>query len=123
MLFSFTDAPTSPVVVASSHQWNGPVLRLTRDPFAFDPAHDLRLFRYVLVHLDPEWAAFESSLVRAFAPEARFVADSGEWLLFESTLPTIPLTAPEPPSVLSPGSTLRERLSEQMHSPYGRDLR
>jgi hypothetical protein len=110
LLFSFTDAPTSPVVLSPAHQWNEPVLRLTYDPFAFSLAHDLRLFRYVLVHVNPEWTRVEPTLVRAFTPEARLVGDSGEWLLFESTLTTIPLTDPDPGPVMS-GPTLHERLS------------
>ncbi len=111
LLFSFTDAPTSPVIVSASHQWNEPVLRMTHDPFAFAPPYDLRLFRYVLVHLDPEWSRLEPTIARAFAPEARLVRDSGEWMLFESTLGTFPLTAPDPLLMRRPGTTLRDRLS------------
>jgi hypothetical protein len=111
LLFSFTDAPTSPVVISKSHQWNEPVLRMTYDPFAFSLTHDLRFFRYVLIHLNPEWSRLEATIARAFAPEALLVGSSGEWLLFESTLETVPLTAPDATLAMTPGATLHERLS------------
>jgi hypothetical protein len=38
------------------------------------------------------------ALTRAMAPEARLVATSGGWLLFESTLPLAPLLSEEPPA-------------------------
>jgi len=110
LLFSFTDAPTSPVVMAANQQWNEPVLRLVRDPFAFSPPYDLRRFRYVLVRLAPEWSRSAPILVSIMAPEARLVGSSGEWLLFESTLDVVPLTAPDQPLPAPPTPTLRARL-------------
>ena len=85
LLFSFTDAPTSPVVMPTNRQWNEPVLRLARDPLAFSPPYDLRRFRYVLVRLAPEWRRLAPIVVSIMAPESRLTGDSGEWLLFEST--------------------------------------
>ena len=110
LLFSFTDAPTSPVVMAPSHQWNEPVQRLAFNPLAFSPPHDLRLFRYVLVRLSVDAARLGPIIVSLMTPEARLVANSGEWLLFESTLDVVPITSAEPARGPSASPTLRTRL-------------
>ena len=117
LLFSFTDAPTSPVVMAANRQWNEPVLRLVLDPLAFSPPYDLRRFRYVLVRLAPEWRRLAPIVISIMAPEARLAGDSGEWLLFESTLDVVPLTAPDQPLAAPPTTTLRTRLDALMHEP------
>ncbi len=114
LLFSFTDAPTSPVVVPASRQWNEPVLRLVRDPLAFSPPNDLRRFRYALVRLAPESRGLAPALVAIMRPEARLAADSGEWLLFESALDRMPLTAPDQLLAVPPTPTLRTRLEALM---------
>jgi hypothetical protein len=99
LLFSFTDTPAAPVSVPPEYQWNEPVTRLSNYPYAFSPAHDLLRFRYVLARLTvPDLVP---AIVQAFAPEASLVTREGPWLLFESTLPLVPLTAkddalPEP---------------------------
>jgi hypothetical protein len=93
LLFSFTDAPTYPVTMPPAKRWDEPVQRLAPTPFAFAPAYDLTRFRYVLV-----WApvaAVRTVLEDAFAPEAKLVVGSGDWLLFESTLQTVSLLAPD----------------------------
>jgi hypothetical protein len=111
LLFSFTDAPTSPVVMRPAHQWNEPVLRLARDPYAFSPPHDFTRFRYALVRLAPEWHQLAPSLVAVMSPEAKLVAASGEWMLFESMLAVVPLTAPEERLATKPAITVRSRLA------------
>ena len=88
---AFSDAPAYPITVPKRYQWNEPVLRIAPFPFAFMPAHDLTRFRYVLVY--EKVPAMDDALVSAFAPEARFVTKAGPWLLFESTLPLVALTA------------------------------
>jgi hypothetical protein len=110
LLFSFTDAPTAPVIMAKDRQWNEPVLRLTYDPLSFSPSHDLRLFRYVLVRLAPDAKRLAPLVIAAMAPEARLVADSGEWQLFESTLDVVPI-ASSGVSAASPGLTLAARFA------------
>jgi hypothetical protein len=111
LLFSFTDAPYAPVVMAASHQWNEPVLRLVRDPLAFSPPYDFGRFRYALVRLAPEWGRLAPRVTAAMAPDARLAGESGEWLLFESTRETVPLTAPDQPLETPPTPTLRQRLA------------
>jgi hypothetical protein len=111
LLFSFTDAPTSPVTMLPAHQWNEPVLRMVRDPTQFRPAHDFRRFRYALVRLAPEYVALTPVVVAVMAPEGKLVAESGEWLLFESMLPVDPIDSPDVPLPLPAQESLRERLA------------
>ncbi|HEX8794294.1 MAG TPA: hypothetical protein VF765_25295 [Polyangiaceae bacterium] len=111
LLFSFTDASISPVVVRRAHQWNEPVLRIVRDPTEFRPAHDFRRFRYALVRLAPEYVALSPVIAAIMAPEGKLAAQSGEWLLFESTLPVDPIESPDEPLPVPPQESLRERLS------------
>jgi hypothetical protein len=115
LLFSFTDAPTSPVVMAPGHQWNEPVLRMTHDPAAFVPAHDFHRFRYALVRQASEARDLRRMLVGAMAPEGRLVAESGEWLLFESALPVVPLTSPDAPLPVPPPPSLGDRFRAAWH--------
>jgi hypothetical protein len=114
MLFSFSDAPALPVKVPKRYQWNEPVLRLAPTPFAFIPAHDLLRFRYVLVY--EKTRAMDAPLVTAFAPEARLVTKAGPWLLFESTLSLVPLTAEDAP-LPSPAP---EPLADRVRRALGR---
>lgn len=84
----------------------------TRDRLAwpqdFIPSADLTRFRYVLVRLGR--AHDPATLVRALAPEARPVARSGLWMLFESRLPRVPIDAPESWPARPAGATLEQRL-------------
>lgn len=111
LLFSFTDASISPVVVRRAHQWNEPVLRIVRDPTEFRPAHDFRRFRYALVRLAPEYVALSPVIAAVMAPEGKLVAQSGDWLVFESTLPVDRIDSPDAPPPVPPQESLRERLS------------
>jgi hypothetical protein len=62
----------------------------------------------VLVHArDAELAKL---VERAIAPDARVVAVSGEWTLFESTHTMLPLTAADAPLPPDPPATLQERV-------------
>ena len=107
LAFAFTDSPVSPVVIPKPIRWNESLLRLGFDSWAFRPEHDLRSFRYVLVRTsDPNVAALAEL---ALAPEARYVATAGEWVLFESTVPVVPVVSR---AVLMPNPTpeqLRDR--------------
>jgi hypothetical protein len=107
LLFSFTDAPQAPVSIQRNAEWNEPVLRMVNAPFAFMPAHDLKRFRYALVWLTEE--RVEAAIVSAFAPEGRLVMKQGPWLLFESLLPLVPLTATDRALPSPPPETLGER--------------
>jgi len=111
LLFSFTDAPTSPVVIPAPHQWNEPVLRLGYDPMAFCPEHDFRRFRYALVRIAPEWSQVAPLIAAVMAPEGRVAGEAGEWILFESTLPTSPLASPDVPLPVPAPASLRDRIA------------
>jgi hypothetical protein len=105
--YAFTDSPASPVIVARAYQWNEQLIRLGFDCWAFRPEHDFKSFRYALVRVSDVPLA---ELAQAsMAPEGRYVASAGEWMLFESTLPVVPPASravhlPQPPP-----EQLRER--------------
>ncbi len=103
---SFTEFPSSPVIVAADKRWDESAVRL-QVAGAFQPSHDMQRMRYALVHL---WDARLAGVVTAaFAPEGRVIGSAGEWLLLESTVPTMPPTAPE--SSPSPSAqTLQQRV-------------
>lgn len=115
--FAFTDSPISPVVIPKAYRWNESLIRLGFDCWAFRPEHDFRSFRYALVRTsDPGVAALAQI---ALAPEARYVATAGEWVLFESKLDVIPpashaLKLPQPPP-----EQLRERAQHLVESIQG----
>ncbi|MBV9945484.1 MAG: hypothetical protein JOZ69_01395, partial [Myxococcales bacterium] len=46
--YAFTDSPISPVVIARRYQWNESLVRLGFRPWDLRPAHDLKLFQYLL---------------------------------------------------------------------------
>jgi hypothetical protein len=107
--YAFTDSSVSPVVVARRYQWNEPLVRIGFDSLTFRPEHDFHRFRYVLVRVaDPKLAALATF---ALEPEARYVAEAGEWLLFESRLELVPLRSRDVFVYGPPPETLRERLA------------
>lgn len=95
LVYAFTDSPVSPVMIRPAFQWNDSLWRVAYNTWKFRPAHDFKLFKYVLVRTqDPELAR---EAIYVTSPEADFVADAGEWVLLRSKLPVIPLASPEPP--------------------------
>jgi hypothetical protein len=106
LAFSFAEYPIAPVAIPPDYQWNDTLLRLYADPTSLRPALDFDRFRYALVQAgDPGLATL---VERAMAADARRVAVSGEWTLFESTHPVVPLTAKDAPLPLDPPPTLQE---------------
>jgi hypothetical protein len=108
--FAFTDSPISPALMPKSYRWNEAAMRVGFDCWAFRPEQDFKSFRYVLVRTSDANVAALAQIV--LAPEGRFVATAGEWVLFESTLPVIsplspPLHTPKPPP-----DPLRERAAQ-----------
>jgi hypothetical protein len=94
LVYAFTDSPVSPVMIRPEVQWNESLWRVAYNTWKFRPAHDFKLFRYVLVRTQDERLAWEATMVTA--AEAEFVAEAGEWVLLRSKLPVVPLVSPEP---------------------------
>ncbi|MBV9946130.1 MAG: hypothetical protein JOZ69_04705, partial [Myxococcales bacterium] len=110
LAYAFTDSPISPVVVDKNYQWNGPLIRIGLDSWSFRPAHDFTRFRYLLVRAgDPRLAQAVTYVLR---PEADYVDEAGEWILFRSRLEVVPLKSPEAKLPKPPPESLRERIYE-----------
>lgn len=108
MLYSFAESTVAPVRIARAHQWNEPSARIMLDNSKFRPAHDMRRFRFLLVHAsDPRRLPLAAEALQA---EATPVAVQGEWALFESTLETVSLEAPDVPLPEPRPETIGRRL-------------
>ncbi len=117
-LFSFAEYPSSPLVISPEKRWEPLFVRVCVRPGELRPATDFDVLRYVLAHIpnDPLWPLFEE----AFLPDARLVARSGEWLLFESTHDVLPVDAPLPRHVSeSDAPTIQARLGEAIRRNKG----
>jgi hypothetical protein len=92
--FDYTQSPTSPALLSERAQWPDSTRRMIHGEDV-RPAWDLRRFRYVLVRLhEPN----EYMNVRAaLEPEAHVVDISGDWMIFESDVVSVPVDAPDAP--------------------------
>jgi hypothetical protein len=115
--YAFTDSPVSPVVLAKRYRWNEALIRLAFDCWAFRPAHDFKSFRYALVRTSDANVAALAQIT--LAPEGRYVATAGEWVLFESTLPVIPPDSPPVHLPQPPPEQLRERAARLVQKMGG----
>jgi hypothetical protein len=105
--YAFTDSPISPAIIPRKYRWNESSIRLGFDCWAFRPEQDFKTFRYVLVRTSDANVAALAQIV--LAPEGRYVATAGEWVLFESTLPVIPPLSPPLHMPKPPPDQLRDR--------------
>ncbi len=108
LVYAFTDSPIAPMVLQRKYEWNETLVRIGWDSWHFSPAHDLRRFRYVIMRArDPllKWIASY-----AIAEEARLVEEEGDWVLFESKLPLVPLRSPDVPPPNPMNDTMRQRI-------------
>ncbi|MDP9150618.1 MAG: hypothetical protein M3O36_11850 [Myxococcota bacterium] len=118
LAYAFTDSPISPVFIPRRFQWSEALLRLGFDSFSLRPAHDLRRFRYVLLHVnDPGLAQLATSLLQ---PEADHIMTSGEWVLLRSHSETLPLASREGRIMGPPPENLRDRLILSVKEGTGR---
>jgi hypothetical protein len=108
LVYAFTDSPISPMVLRREYEWNETLVRVGWDSWHFSPAHDLRRFRYVLMRARDPLLKWMASF--AIAEEARLVGEEGDWVLFESKLPVVPLTSPDVPPPSPGNDTMRDRL-------------
>jgi hypothetical protein len=86
------DSPIPPIVIAPKYRWHD--LEVNHQGMAVRPAYDLRELRYFIVWLRSD-AVPEAGITAALAPDARFVARSGGWVLYESTHDIVPIASPE----------------------------
>jgi hypothetical protein len=89
---SLVDSPISPVRIKPEFAWNEIAFRThVYGSRAFMPTHDFKRFEYVIGgSRDPR---LREKLVRAFAPEGDVVYREGEWILFRSHAPSLPMDA------------------------------
>jgi hypothetical protein len=107
------DSPIPPLVIAPEYRWHD--LETKHQGMAIRPAYDLRELRYFLVWLMTD-AVPDDAITAALAPDARFVARSGGWVLYESTHPTAAIGSPEA-KVPAGAETLVERLAARARPP------
>jgi hypothetical protein len=91
---TLTFSPISPVVVAPEYRWDEYTFRIAyMGSSTLRPAWDLDRWEWVVAQSrDP---AVREAVVEAFRPDAEFVTARGEWMLFHSTHPQVPMTSPE----------------------------
>ena len=111
-LTSFTEYPIAPVVIAPGSRWDSIVMRVSARSGSLQPATDLQRIEWVLVHVHD--AALAPLVVRALQPEAALVDASGEWQLFGSRLPQLPVTSPDGPGD-DHAETLQDRVTHALH--------
>ncbi len=114
LAYCFTDSPISPVVIPRRYQWSDSLMRLAFDSGALRPAHDLRRYRYVLLRVNEP--SLQQLAIYALSPEAEYVTTSGEWILFRSRGPTLPLTSREGRIMGPPPEDLRDRIAAMVQS-------
>jgi hypothetical protein len=114
LLHSLTSSAIAPVHVNPAFEWPEAEGRVSASTMKLRPEHDVQMFRYLLVHSrDPSVAL----LVRtALGDDAHFVDLSGEWILFESSRPRIPIDSPELPMPSPAPHTLGWRMKQLMAS-------
>jgi hypothetical protein len=115
MLFALTDMPPNPIYLRPDAQWSEPILRLSHNPYAFVPSHDARRFAYLLAR--GKNARYRALAITALQPEEELVASQGEWDLFRSTLPVVPLDSPDVPLPSPLPETLGERVNRLARRP------
>jgi len=108
LVYAFTDSSIAPMVLRRRYEWNETLVRIGWDSWHFSPAHDLRRFRYVVLRARDPLLKWMASF--AIAEEARLVDEAGDWALFESKLPVVPLTSPDVPPPSPMNDTMRERI-------------
>jgi hypothetical protein len=91
---SLAMSPIAPVQVRPQYRWDEFDRRtVASGSRSLQPAHDLNRFGWVIAQSRD--VAVRDSLIEAFKPDADVVMIQGEWLLFRSTHPQIPLTSPD----------------------------
>jgi hypothetical protein len=108
--FDYSQSPVSPVAQRPEKEWTEPVDRLELLPYQMRPDWDLTRFRYLLV-ITPD-RPLANGVAFALRTEARLVGSRGDWSLFESRLPVVPIDADEAPMPVPHPATLHKKLAE-----------
>jgi hypothetical protein len=101
----FTNTPIFPVVTRKEYGWDGVRERIASG--GFRPAHDLRMFRYILALTSDRQTAKVATL--ALGGDATLVDSSDDWLLFESNLSVVPPASPALKMERPAPETLKQR--------------
>jgi hypothetical protein len=109
-IFDYTQSPVSPVVQRPEKQWVEETDRLDGRPLELRPAWDFHRFRYLAVVSTTQ--GIGEVVEMALRGDARLVAGKGEWSLFESTWPVVPIDSDEVPLAMPPPPTLRKKLKD-----------
>jgi hypothetical protein len=109
-LFDYTQSPISPVAQRPEKEWADVTDRMSRDPASIRPAWDLTRFRYLLVITRDRPLGIWTAM--ALKKEARLVTSQGDWYLFESLLPLVPIDADDAPLPVPHPPTLRKLLRD-----------
>jgi len=104
------DSPIPPLVVAPKYRWDD--LEVNHQGMALRPQYDFRELRYFIAWLRLA-SVDDAPLTAALAPDARFVARSGSWVLYESTHDVASIASPELP-VPAGAETLADRLKREV---------
>jgi hypothetical protein len=104
-IVDYTMSPVSPVSQRPSKVWAEPLKRLEGYPWRFRPGWDLTRYRYLLLYTpSPRRAA---GIVLALTSTATLIGSQGDWYLFESRLPLVPIDADDAPLPAERPPTLR----------------
>lgn len=107
-LYDYTQSPVSPVVQRPEKEWVDSIDRLDGRPLEVRPAWDLVRFRYLaLVTSTPGIGQVVEIALRG---DARLVTHQGDWFLFESTWPVVPVDSDDVPLPMPPPPSLQKKL-------------
>lgn len=107
-LYDYTQSPISIVSQRPEKQWSNVVERSLGELYMIRPQWDLTRFRYLLVWTSQPTVGIAASL--ALRDDARFVASSGDWYLFESTHTLVPIDSDDVPLPHPAPPSLRKRI-------------
>ncbi|MFI5377332.1 MAG: hypothetical protein ACHQ8D_22050 [Candidatus Rokuibacteriota bacterium] len=112
-LFDYTQSPVSPVSQRPEKIWVEPLARLELHPLRMRPGWDLTRFRYFLLATPRPTRA--AAVTLALRDEATLIGSQGDWYLFESRLPLVPIDADDAPLPTPRPPTLRAKANEILH--------
>jgi hypothetical protein len=109
-------SPISPVQIDPAYRWDEFDRRtLLSGSRSLKPSYDLQRFGWVIAQ--SREVAIRDILVDAFKPDAELVIAKGEWLLFRSTHPQLPMASPETPPPRS-AETIGDRVTYLLRKRY-----